>query len=67
MNLAPIPLRQPGMPVVVTSLTASPQFNGRSSLVQGPATTPGRLVVLLDGDAKPPSIREANIRQAGGF
>ena len=57
----------PGMPVVVTGLTASPQFNGRTGLVQGPAPRPGRLAVLLDGDTKPTSLREANLRRADEF
>ena len=59
-------LGTPGTPVVVTGLAASPQFNGRAGLVQGPASRPGRLVVLLDGDAKPMSLREANLRKADG-
>ena len=60
-------LASPGMPVVVTGLTASPQFNGRAGLVQGPAPRPGRLAVLLDGDTKPTSLREANLRRADEF
>ena len=59
-------LDTPGMPVVVTGLTASPQFNGRAGLVQGPAPKPGRLAVLLDGDSKPTSLREANLVKADG-
>ena len=56
-HLPHMPLGTPGMPVVVTGLAASPQFNGRAGLVQGPASKPGRLAVLLDGDSKPPSRR----------
>ena len=59
-------LGTPGMPVVVTGLAASPQFNGRAGLVQGPASRPGRLAVLLDGDTTPMSLREANLRKADG-
>ena len=53
--------------MVVTGLAASPQFNGRTGLVQGPAPRPGRLVVLLDGDTTPTSLRETNLRKADGF
>ena len=56
----------PGMPVVVTGLTTSPHFNGRAGAVHGPATKPGRLLVLLDGDTQPMSFRETNLRKAGG-
>ena len=52
-----------GTPVVVTGLAANPQFNGRVGIVRGPATKPGRLAVLLDGDAKPSSLRTANLRK----
>ena len=58
------PLSTPGTPVVVTGLTASPQFNGRAGVVQGPASKPGRLAVLLHGDAKPTSLRDTNLRKA---
>ena len=57
------PLSTPGTQVVITGLTASPHFNGRVGVVQGPATTPGRLAVLLDGDAKPKSLRQKNLRK----
>ena len=66
-KLAQWPLGMPGTPVVVTGLAASPQFNGRTGIVQGPATKPGRLAVLLDGDTKPTSIRETNLRKAAGL
>ena len=56
----------PGTPMIATGLAASPHFNGRVGLVQGPATWPGRLVVLLDGDATPTPLREANLRKADG-
>ena len=66
--IAQWPLATPGMPVVVTGLTASPQFNGRTGLVQGArAPRPGRLAVLLDGDTTPTSLRVANLRKADGF
>ena len=66
-RLAQAPMTTLGTPVVVTGLTASPQFNGRTGLVQGLAPRPGRLAVLLDGDNKPTSLREANLRKADGF
>ena len=61
------PLDTPGTPVVISGLAASPQFNGRAGLVQGPAPRPGRLAVLLDGESKPASLRETNLRKADGF
>ena len=61
VRLAQAQLQQPGMPVVVTGLTASPQFNGRAGLVQGPAPRPGRLAVLLDGDTNPVLLRQADL------
>ena len=60
-------LAQPGTPVVVFGLTARPDLNGHGGVVQGPGTKPGRLVVLLDGNTKPMSIREANLRKPAVF
>ena len=52
--------------MVVPGLTASPQFNGRTGLVQGPAPRPERLAVLLDGDTTPrPSARPTSARPTG--
>ena len=56
-------LAMPGMPVVVTGLIDSPQFNGCTGVVCGPAPKLGRLAVLLDGNTKPTSIRETNLRK----
>lgn len=61
------PLEMVGVPVVVIGLTASPHLNGRTGIVQGPAANPERLLVLLDGEAKPMSLRERNLRKADGF
>ena len=57
--------RTPGTPVIVAGLTASPQSNDRpaSSRRPRPGEWPGRLVVLLDGDTKPTSLREAKLRK----
>ena len=53
-----------GTRVVVTGLTASPHVNGRRGIVRGAADKPGRVAVLLDGDAKLTSIREVNLHTA---
>ena len=62
--LAHAPVSDPGMPVVLVGLVAKPAFNGRTGSVQCTAPTPGRLLVLLDGDKWPTSIRETNLRKA---
>jgi len=60
-KLVECPLSPPGTPVVVFGLITSYTYNRRTGIVQGPAPH-GRLVVMLDGDTKPISIRETNLR-----
>ena len=64
--LATWPLSTTGMPVTVAGLAARPELNGRRGTVQQAAATtkPGRLPVLLDGHAKPMSIKAVNLRRA---
>lgn len=57
-----------GMRVQVAGLSSARgrALNGREGRVQDKQVTPGRVAVLLDGDAKPNSIRLTYLRPLAG-
>ena len=60
-----VPMATPGLRVKLGGIKSAAALNGRAGTVHGPAVPPkqGRVAVLLDGDARPKSLSENNLRK----